>query len=467
VSTVSLSHPVLSRLADLARRDDLVVSDPQGVSSSLLARLSQVPDRRKRRGRRHGLVVVLALVACATLVVGSDSITAVWQWAARASQEVLARLGARRDFLTGHFLVPSERTFRRVLSDLDSEALDRETAGFAVDIIRGDTPVPTVATTPGPLEREQRRAQHRAQHRSRNLAEGPSRPAGTLAGIAVDGKSLRGPALRGSALRGSALRGSALRGSGTRGSATTGGARTFLVAAISHDTGVVLGQRQVLDKQGEGAQVEALLAPLDVTGMVITLDALHTTAKTARLITDTFGAHYMLVLKGNQPLTRAAAAQVLTGPDTDWTQASATADQRGHGRRERRSIRTTTTGDSLFPGARQVFRLRRDVGELDAPCWTSKEIIYGITSLPATLAGPEHLSYYQRQHWTVENRLRWTRDVTFGEDNSQVRTGTAPRAIATFRNLAISTFRLAGRANIAHGRRDLRTHDDAFAVFGI
>ena len=113
-----------------------------------------------------------------------------------------------------------------------------------------------------------------------------------------------------------------------------------------------------------------------------------------------------------------------------------------------------------------MFRLRRDVGELDGP-WTTKEIIYGITSLPATLAGPEHLNYYQRQHWTVENRLHWTRDVTFGEDISQVRTGTTPRVIATLRNLAINTFRLAGRANIAHARRDLRNHDDAFAVFNI
>ncbi|WP_219420693.1 ISAs1 family transposase, partial [Pseudonocardia nigra] len=220
------------------------------------------------------------------------------------------------------------------------------------------------------------------------------------------------------------------------------------------------------DKKGEGAQVEALLAPLDVAGMVITLDALHTTRATARLITDTCNAHYMLVLKGNQPLALTAAAQVLTGPDSDWEHTSAVTDDRGHGRRERRSIRTAETDESLFPGARQVFRLRRDVGELHGP-WTSKEIIYGITSLPATLAGPEHLNYYQRQHWTVENRLHWTRDVTFREDVSQVRTGTTPRTIATFRNLTISTFRLAGRANIAHARRDLRNHDDAFAVFNI
>lgn len=93
--------------------------------------------------------------------------------------------------------------------------------------------------------------------------------------------------------------------------------------------------------------------------------------------------------------------------------------------------------------------------------------MYGITSLPADLAGPAHLNFYQRGHWAVENRLHWIRDVTFGEDNSQLRTGTAPRALATFRNLAISTFRLAGRANIAHARRDLLDHDEAFAVYGI
>jgi predicted transposase YbfD/YdcC len=205
---------------------------------------------------------------------------------------------------------------------------------------------------------------------------------------------------------------------------------------------------------------------LDTAGMVITLDALHTTRKTARLITDTLAAHYVLILKGNQPLARAAADRVLTGPDSDRAQTSAVLDDRGHGRRERRSIRTIEVDDTLFPRARQVFRLRRDVGELNGP-WTTKEIIYGITSLPAALAVPEHLNYYQRQHWTVENRLHWTRDVTFGEDNSQVRTGTTPRAIATFRNLAINTFRLAGRANIAHSRRDLLNHDATFAAFGI
>jgi predicted transposase YbfD/YdcC len=420
-------------LADLARQDAELVRDPAVPGSSLVTRLSQVPDRRKRRGRRHELVVVLVLAACATLVVGNDSVAAIWQWSAGTSQEVLARIGARRDPLRGQYLVPSERTFRRVLAGLDSDALDLATCGYAVDVIRGAASVPVVPRTPGPVEREERRARQRA-------SEHPL-PPGLLPGAAVDGKALCG-------------------------SATVTGSRTFLVGVISHVTGVVLGQRQVPDKKGEGGQVAALLAPLDAAGMVFTLDALHTTKKTARLITQDLDAHYVLILKGNQPSALKAAHTALAGANTDWVASTAVADDRGHGRTERRSIRTTPAEDTLFPGARQVFRIRRDVGGLDN-VWTSKEIVYGITSLPTGLAGPEHLNYYERQHWTVENRLHWTRDMTFHEDSSQLRTGTAPRALASLRNSAINTFRLAGRANIAHARRDLHRHDDVFTVFGI
>ncbi|MEV7964754.1 ISAs1 family transposase, partial [Sphaerisporangium sp. NPDC088356] len=384
------------------------------------------------RGLRHPLVVILGLTACATLVVGGDSVAAIWQWAARSSQERLERLGAWRDPFTGRFTVPSERTFRRVLADLEADALDAATCGYVTDAARGPAPVPQIPDTPGPPEREQRRAA------SRRLTH-PA-PEGLLSAVAVDGKALRG--------------------------ARTADGRVFLVGAITHQSGAVLAQRQVPSKRGEGPAARQLLSGLDLAGMVVTLDALHTTKTTARLITEELQAHYVLILKGNQPLAHAAARALLTGPDIGWTETTGIDDDRGHGRTERRTLRTALTDDALFPGARQAFRLRRDVGDLDG-VWTSKEIVYGITSLPAHLAGPAHLNHYERGHWAVENRLHWVRDVTFGEDNSQLRTGTAPRALASFRNLAISTIRLAGRANIAHARRDLLVHDAAFAVYDI
>ena len=426
------SKSPLGQLAGLAVRELASAADPVQAQSALVARLSRVPDLRRRRGLRHPLVVVLALAACATLVVGGDSVTAIWQWAARTSQEKLGRLRARRNPLTGRFLVPSERTFRRVLANLDADALDAAIGGWAADVARGAAPAPVVAATPGPPEREERRVAQRT-------VEHPA-PDGLLPAAAVDGKALRG-------------------------ARTPDGGRVFLVAAIDHATGAVLAQRQVRNKRGEGAAAHDLLTGQDAPGMVWTLDALHTTKATARLITKDLHGHYVLIIKGNQPIARTAAAALLSGPDTDWT-TTAVEDDRGHGRVERRTIRVAPADESLFPGAVQAFRLRRDTGGLDG-VWTRKEIVYGITSLPPDLADPAQLNHYERRHWVVEDRLHWVRDVTFHEDASQMRTGTAPRALAALRNLAISVIRLAGRANIAHARRDLLDHNDAFAALRI
>jgi predicted transposase YbfD/YdcC len=437
VSSSSPIGSVVDHLADLALWEaELAVGpdgvDPLSVASSLVDRLRQVPDPRRLRGLRHPLLAILVLTACATLVVGNDSATAIRQWAARTPQDVLHRIGARFNPLLGRYTVPSERTFRRVLASLDGDALDTATCGYAADVVRGDTPTPVIAATEEPLEREQRRAATRA-------VTHPA-PAGLLPAAAVDGKLLHG----------------------TR----TPTGQVFLVAAITHHRAVILGQRQVPDKRGENTVIADLLTPLDVAGMMLTLDALHTTKKTARLITGPLNAHYLLILKGNQPLTYQAAQALLSGTDTEFADHTDVDDDRGHGRTERRTLRVAPCDDRLFPGARQVFRLRRDTGGLDG-VRTSKEIIHGIVSIDADLAGPEHLNAYARGHWTVENRLHWTRDVTFHEDDSQLRTGTAPRALASFRNLTLNTFRLAGRANIAHARRDLHDRTDTFAVYGI
>lgn len=443
MSSSSPISPVVDHLADLALWEaelaagsacaDAVAADPLSVASSLLDRLRQVPDPRRLRGLRHPLLVILVLAACATLVAGNDSVTAIRQWAARTPQDVLHRIGARYHPLRGRYTVPSERTFRRVLTGLDGDALDTATCRYATDVVRGDAPVPVVAAGDDePTEREQRRAATRAVTHPR--------PAGLLPAAAIDGKLLHG--------------------------SRTEAGQTFLVAAITHHDAVILGQRQVPDKRGENAVIADLLRPLEVAGMMLTLDALHTTKKTARLITGDLKAHYLLIMKGNQPLAFQGAQALLSGTDTAFIDHTDVDQDRGHGRTERRTLRVAACDDTLFPGARQVFRLRRDTGGLDG-VRTSKEIIHGIVSVTAEQAGPEHLNHYARGHWAVENRLHWTRDVTFHEDDSQLRAGSAPRAMASLRNLAINTFRLAGRANIAHARRDLHDRTDTFAVYGI
>jgi hypothetical protein len=138
----------------------------------------------------------------------------------------------------------------------------------------------------------------------------------------------------------------------------------FLVAAIDHATGTVLGQRQVADKRGENTAVEPLLSGL-AAGRVWTLDALHTSKKTARLITGSLQGHYILILKGTQPLALQAAQALLSGTDTQFAEHTDRDTDRGHGRTEHRTLRVAGCDDRLFPGARQVFRLRRDTGGLE------------------------------------------------------------------------------------------------------
>jgi predicted transposase YbfD/YdcC len=431
VSVSSSISPAVGHLSDLTLWEAELAADPEQVIVTLADRLARVPDPRAVRGLRHRLVVILVLAACASLVVGNDSVAAIRQWAAGTSQHILARIGARYDGWTGRYVVPSERTFRRVLAAIDGDILDGQVGGYVIDVLRGNAPTPALPAVAGPVEREQRRAASR-----------PS-PTGPLPAVAIDGKVLRGSA--------------------------SGGTRMFLVAGIDHHSGAVLGQRRVADKRGENSTIEPLLlgmdlAGWDLTGLVLTLDALHTSRKTARLITDTMHAHYVLILKGNQPTAYRTARHLLSNLDITHAEHTHTHTHRGHGRHEQRTIHTTTVENTLFPGARQAFRVHRHT---TGPTGTHQATVHGITSLPHTSTTPADLNHYVRGHWTVENRLHWTRDVTFGEDAHQLRTATAPRSLASFRNLTISTYRLARRANIAHARRELHNHADAFAVYGI
>ena len=113
--------------------------------------------------------------------------------------------------------------------------------------------------------------------------------------------------------------------------------------------------------------------------------------------------------------------------------------------------------DLGFPAACQVARITRRRTD-NATGKTTVETSYVVTSLPATLAGPARIAELLRGHWQIENRLHWVRDVSFGEDASRVRTGNAPRVMASLRNLAISALRLAGHTTIAAGLRHMARH---------
>uniref|UniRef100_UPI000A01C524 ISAs1 family transposase n=1 Tax=Frankia casuarinae (strain DSM 45818 / CECT 9043 / HFP020203 / CcI3) TaxID=106370 RepID=UPI000A01C524 len=281
--------------------------------------------------------------------------------------------------------VPEESTFRRVFAALDADALDTALGAWA-------------AAVTSPREGTRRR-------------------------VAVDGKTLRG-------------------------SRTGEVAGRHLLAALDHDTGVVLGQVAVDAKSNEIPALPVLLAGLDLAGVIVTADALHTQTETARWLVGR-GAHYVLTVKANQPSLYAQLAALPWGQ----VRTSARTVERGHGRRERRTVKATEVrAGLLFPHAVQAVQVTRRRQPLaDGPATT--EIVYLVTSLPTHQASPTLLATYAREHWLVENRLHWVRDVTFGEDLDQVRTGNAPQVMASMRNLAITILRLAGTTNIAAGIR--------------
>jgi predicted transposase YbfD/YdcC len=247
----------------------------------------------------------------------------------------------------------------------------------------------------------------------------------------------------------------AVDGKTIRGARTISGA-PHLVAAFDHTSGAVVGQLAVTSKSNEIPALRDLLDGMDITGAVISADAMHCQRETARDITDR-GAHYLLTVKANQPTLRAACKAL------PWRDVPAvTATDRGHGRRVRRTIKAVQAPDWIdFPGAAQIIQLRRT---RTIKGHKTIEVVYAVCSLDMIAAPPATVATWIQGHWGIENALHWVRDVTFDEDRHQLRTGNGPQVMATLRNTTISLLRLAGHTKIAtalrhHGRSTSRPVD--------
>lgn len=236
----------------------------------------------------------------------------------------------------------------------------------------------------------------------------------------------------------------AFDGKTLRGAKDAAGNLTHLMARLCQHTGVVVGQCTVGAKTNEIPMLPALLDSMDISGAVITADAMHCQRGTAEYITVR-GGHYIFTVKGNQPKLRKQLKAI------PWKQVPVldTTAERGHGRQEKRTLKATEIGGGvLFPGAVQVLQLTRTrVNAKSGKRHT--EVVYAVTSLSVFDAYPGQVADWLRGHWAIENRLHWVRDVTFDEDRSQIRSGGAPQVMATLRSTAISLLRLAGYANLA------------------
>ncbi|HEX9515736.1 MAG TPA: ISAs1 family transposase [Streptosporangiaceae bacterium] len=240
----------------------------------------------------------------------------------------------------------------------------------------------------------------------------------------------------------------AVDGKTVRGAVQADGRAVHLLAAMT-GAGAVIAQREVGHKTNEITQVKPLLDDLDLAGAVITLDALHAQRETARYLVEDKHADYIFTaVKDNQPKLF-DALDALPWRDVP---VQHTMSDRGHGREETRTIQVLPAPAGIFPHAGQAFLIERHVRNLDGSPRSAIAAL-GITSLVPGRAGPERIALHVRGHWGIENKLHWVRDVTYGEDGSRVRTGSAPQVMASLRNLTIAALRRNGWANIASGLR--------------
>jgi predicted transposase YbfD/YdcC len=282
-----------------------------------------------------------------------------------------------------------------------------------------------------------------AQLAALNRGRGPRRTAREpWEGIALDGKELRG--------------------------ALAHRQPVHLVAAVRHD-GTVLTQTRVSRQGNEITASPSLLRRLDLRGKVVTMDALLAQRRLARQIRAQ-GGHYLMVIKEEQPEVYAAIHLLFAEPPTGTSAAESVVHttEKGHGRREWRTLETSSAlhGWLDWPGHQQV--LRRTCRRLRVvTADVQEETRYAVTSLTRRDADAAVLERLWRGHWTIENRVHYVRDLTWGEDAGQAYRGNTPHALAALRNAVLSLLRALGWANIADALRHYGAHvTDALRLIG-
>ncbi len=368
---------------------------------SLYAAFEQITDGRHKRGLRYPLAVLLTLLVLAKLS-GETTLSGVVDWTRHRQHWIVAT------FRLAHGRCPCFSTYTYALKKLSAEEV---TTVLAQAFCRAEA--------------------------ERRCGSEPSRlrfQAGRerKAHLALDGKTLRG----------------------TLGHAQPHQPPVHLLALYEVASGTVLAQRAVQSKENEISALNQVLPPTLVNGRIISADAMHTQRRFCQQVTQ-WGGAYVLIAKANQPTLYEDLALFFEEPPVpcaDWR--SLTTTTKGHGRLERRTITASTELREWFGrdwcGIEQVFRIERVVSKREL---SSRQVVYGITSLSPQQAGPGEIGRIVRAHWAIENRLHWRRDVTLGEDASQVRTAQVPAMVALLNSAVLTLMDLLQISNVAAARR--------------
>ena len=345
---------------------------------SLVALLAQVPDFRRDDERAAHLLVDILTIAVCAVLCGANAWTDIEAFGD-------AKESWLRQFLALPEGVPRHDTYRRVFMLLKPEAWQPLFQEWATTM----------------------------QEKCRSVTQ--SAPA-----INIDGKHLRGTRPR-------------------QGSLTAG---LRLASAWSEDCRLVLGQVRTAEKSNEITAIPQLLKMLDISGCVVTIDAMGCQTGLAQQI-KTPGGDYVLSLKGNQETLHEearsywewAARRSYEEIVRDYTETL----DKGHGRLEVRRCWVTQdvgwlTNLAKWSGWRSVACVESE-REMLGTGQISVERRYFISSLGVSA---QELLGYIRGHWAIENGLHWVLDVAFREDQNQSRAGHSAENLALVRHFAVN-----------------------------
>ena len=234
-----------------------------------------------------------------------------------------------------------------------------------------------------------------------------------------------------------AIDGKTLRRSGRRG-ATLG--PLHLVSAWATQAHLSLGQIAVDQKSNEITAIPKLLTLLDLKGALVTIDAMGCQTEIAQTIVAA-GGDYLLTVKDNQPTLLAgiqdAIAAALDETEPSVRCATHERTESGHGRQETRRCTVVHLPDGL-PGHAawpKLCAIGMCVSERTVGDKLSSETRYLICTRPLSA---REFAAATRRHWSIENQLHWSLDVTFREDDNRVCTRHGAENLALLRRLALS-----------------------------
>ena len=240
-----------------------------------------------------------------------------------------------------------------------------------------------------------------------------------------------------------------------------------MVSAWASASGVALGQTKVDGRSNEITAIPRLLEMLQVEGCIVTIDAMGCQKEVASKILEE-RADYVLAVKKNQgrlhedvhdtfDLARKSGFDSL---DHDYHETI----NAGHGRVETRRCWAVSDLDHIryvdddgqWPGLNTLVMVE---GERLVGGKTTVESRYYISSLPNDASV---LLNAVRSHWSIENQLHWSLDVTFNEDGSRVRSGNGPENFSVLRRMALNLLKAekSTKRSLAGKRKDAAWDND-------